>query len=132
MKSIIPNPLPCLKMRLRSLVPLLFLPLLASANPQDRVVSGYYTVDWEVQSFRPCGGGGPWWVANPGPMMVNYRDLVENEYGTIFVTVRAEVSEPGRWGHMGGYRRMMGVLEVREARLPSGDEDDCSRIRDAE
>jgi hypothetical protein len=119
-------------MRLRSIAPLFFLPLLASADPQDRVVSGYYTVDWEEQSFRPCGGGGPWWVANPGPMMESYRDLVENEYGTIFVTVRVDLTEPGRFGHLGGYRRSMAVLQVREARLPSEDEDDCSRVRDTE
>jgi hypothetical protein len=120
-------------MRLRSLVPLLALPLLASARPQERVVTGYYTVGWEVQSFTPCGGGGPWWVANPGPMGRAYRDLVETEYGTIFVTVRADVSEPnGGFGHLGGYRRTMAVLEVRNAALPSPEDDDCSRQSDAE
>jgi len=119
-------------MRYRTLAPLLALPLLASARAQERVVSGYYTVDWEVQGFTPCGGDGPWWVANPGPMMVTYRDLVESEYGTIFVTVRADVSEPGRFGHLGGYRRTMAVLEVRNASLPSEGDDDCSRVRDAE
>jgi hypothetical protein len=127
-------------MRLRSLVPLLLLPLVASSAPQDRVVSGYYTVDWEEQSFRPCrgvgaalrGDRGPWWVANPGPMLAVYRDLVENEYGTIFVTVRVDVTEPGRFGHLGGYSRSVAVLEVLDARLPSDDEDDCSRIRETE
>jgi hypothetical protein len=131
--SIIRNLLPCSKMRFRSIAPLLLLPLVASANPDDRVVSGYYTVGWEEQSFRPCGGNeGPWWVSNPGPMMVNYRDLVENEWGTIFVTVRADLTDPGRFGHLGGYRRSMAVLEVHDARLPSRERDDCSRVRDTE
>ena len=118
-------------MRFRLLVPLLLPLLAASSAPQDRVVSGYYTIDWEVQEFRPCGGGS-WWVANPGPMLQVYRDLVEDEYGTIFVTVRVDVTEPGRFGHLGGYRRSMAVLEVLSARLPSEGRDDCSRVRDTE
>lgn len=121
-------------MRVRSIfLPLLFLfPAARGADPQERVVSGYYTVGWEEQSFRPCGGDGPWWVNNPGPMMRAYRDLVEGEWGTIFVTVRVEVTEPGRWGHLGGYRRGMAVRELLGASAPSEERDDCSRVREAE
>jgi hypothetical protein len=119
-------------MRIRSLAPLLLLPLVASAHPQDRVVSGYYRVEWEEQSFRPCRGDGPWWVANPGPLLPVYRDLVKEGYGTVFVTVRVDVTEPGHYGHLGGYRRSIAVLEVRDARLPSDDGDDCGRAREAE
>lgn len=121
-------------MRLRSvLLPLLFLPPFAAApGPEERVVSGYYTVGWEEQSFRPCGGGGPWWVSNPGPMMGAYRDLVEDDWGTLFVTVRVDLTTEGRWGHLGGYRRAAGVLELMDARLPSEQRDDCSRVRETE
>ena len=91
--------------RLRLLAPLLLLFLGASTEPQDRVVSGFYTIDWEVQGFQPCGSRESWWVANPGPMLEVYRDLVDNEYGTVFVTVRVDLTERGRFGHMGGYTR---------------------------
>lgn len=121
-------------MRLRSIVPLFLLPLLSPVDPHDRVVSGYYTVGWEEQSFTPCrtrplpiGDRGVWWVSNPGPLMEVYRDLVEGDWGTIFVTVRADLTEPGRFGHLGGYSRSMAVLEVMDARRPSGRRDDCSR-----
>jgi hypothetical protein len=131
--------MPCRKMRLRALLPLLLLPLLASAGPRDRIVSGYYTIGWEEQSFRACrrsplplGDRGVWWVSNPGPMMGAYRDLVEGEYGTIFVTVRADLTEPGRYGHLGGYSRSMAVIELIDARRPSERRDDCSRTREAE
>lgn len=128
------NPLHDRKMRLPSIFfPLLFLlPSANAADPDERIVSGYYTVAWEEQSFRPCGGGGPWWVNNPGPMMRAYRDLVEGEWGTIFVTVRVELTEEGRWGHMGGYRRGVAVLELIDARAPSRERDDCSRVRETE
>ena len=121
-------------MRLRSIfLPLLLLlPSAAAMDPDDRIVSGYYTVGWEVQAFSPCGARGPWWVNDPGPMMRAYRDLVEGEWGTIFVTVRAELTEEGRWGHMGGYRRGMAVRELIEARVPSKERDDCSRVRETE
>jgi hypothetical protein len=118
-------------MRLRLFAPLLLLFLGASADPEERVVSGYYRIDWEVQEFRPCGGGS-WWVANPGPMLPIYRDLVESEYGTVFVRVRVDLTEPGRFGHMGQYRRSIAVLEVLDARLPSEDRDDCSRVRETD
>jgi hypothetical protein len=123
-------------MRLRSLLlPLASLfPFAAADNPGDRVVSGYYTVGWEEQSFTPCGQRGRWWVNNPGPMARALADLVEddNGWGTIFATVRVDLTDEGNWGHMGGYRRGMAVTELIEARRPSPERDDCSRIREAE
>ncbi|HLM68049.1 MAG TPA: hypothetical protein VK358_11005 [Longimicrobium sp.] len=128
-------------MRLRSILPVFLLPLLSAQPPQpreDRVVSGYYTVGWEEQSFRPCGArsgvgdNGAWWVSNPGPMMGAYRDLVEGDWGTIFVTVRMDLSERGRWGHLGGYSRSVAVVELIDARRPSRERDDCSRVRETE
>lgn len=129
------NPLDDKKMRLRSL----FLPLLSlfsssggAPASEERVVSGYYTVAWEEQSFRPCGERGKWWVNNPGPMMGAYADLVEGDWGTIFVTVRVDLTTEGNWGHLGGYRRALAVTELLDARAPSPDRDDCSRVREAE
>ena len=111
---------------------LLALPLAAAfGRGEERVVSGYYTVGWEVQSFRPCDGG-RWWVADPGPLMAAYREAVEGEYGTVFATVRADVSEPGHFGHLGMYRRAMAVRELVEARLPAEDGGDCRSRTPAE
>ena len=121
-------------MRLRSLfLPLLaLLPLSAAADKGDRRVSGYYTVGWEEQSFRPCGSRERWWVSNPGPMMGPYRDLVEGDWGTIFVTVRVDLTDEGNWGHIGAYRRAMAVTELLDARRPSPERDDCSRVREVD
>ena len=114
-------------MRLLVLGPLL-LAALAAAPPQEtRVVSGLYTVRWEEQSLRPCGGG-RWWVADPGPLLRRYRELVEREYGVIFVTVRVRLSGEGAFGHLGMYRRTVAVREVLDARLPA--EGDCDRARE--
>jgi hypothetical protein len=129
------NPLDGKKMRLRSLfLPLLSLFSSSAAAPasSERVVSGYYTVAWEEQSFQPCGTRGKWWVNNPGPMLGAYRDLVEDDWGTIFVTVRVDLTDEGSWGHLGGYRRAMAVTELLDARRPSPERDDCSRMREAE
>ena len=123
-------------MRLRTLLlPLVSLfPLAAMGNADDRVVSGYYTVGWEENSFQPCGQRGRWWVNNPGPMLGALADLVEdgNGWGTIFVTVRVDLTDEGNWGHLGAYRRGMAVTELIEARRPSPQRDDCSRVREAE
>ena len=127
-------------MRARLLLPVLLLSFLGAAPaPQERVYSGYYTIGWEEQSFRPCTRGasaagerGPWWVSNPGPMSAAYAELVEPMYGTIFVTVRMDLTSRGQWGHMGQYTRAVAVTELIDARLPSRERDDCTRTRDTE
>lgn len=120
-------------MRLRTLfAALLPLPLLAAfaPGPEPVIVSGHYTVGWEEQSLRVCGERGPWWVSNPGPAMARYRDLVEGDYGTIYVTVKVEVTEPGMFGHLGMYRRAVAIQEVVEARAAT--RDDCRRTSEAD
>ena len=120
-------------MRLRTLfAALLPLPLVAAvaSRPEPVTLSGYYTVKWEEQSLRVCGERGPWWVSNAGPLLEPYRDLVEGEYGTIYVTVRADVTEPGMFGHMGMYRRAVAIREVVEARAAT--RDDCRARNEAD
>src|SRR5687768_638008 len=112
------------EMRFLALAPLLLAALAAAPAQETRVVTGHYTVSWEEQSLRPCGGA-RWWVADPGPLLRRYRDLVEGEYGSIFVTVRVSVSGEGAFGHMGMYRRTVAVREVMQARLPT--REDCDR-----
>jgi hypothetical protein len=96
---------------------------------EPRELRGHYTVRWEEQSFTPCGGGERWWVSDPGPLMQRYRELVQGEYGTVYVRVRAEVSGRGMFGHLGMYPRAIAVREVVSARQAG--QDDC-RGRDVE
>lgn len=97
---------------------------------EPRRLSGHYTVQWEEQSFTPCGGGEKWWVSDPGPLMGRYREVIKDrDYGTVYVTVRAEVTDRGMFGHLGMFPRAMAVREVIDARA-AGDRD-C-REREAE
>ncbi|HEX2092859.1 MAG TPA: hypothetical protein VHG28_10675 [Longimicrobiaceae bacterium] len=73
---------------------------------------GVYRHDFEVESFRPCGSPEQWWVANPDVIHARYREQVGGTPGTVFVVMRGELSDPGRYGHMGRYRRMISVSEV--------------------
>ena len=93
---------------------------------EPRRLTGHYTVRWEEQSFQPCGSSEKWWVSDPGPLMARYRELVKDgDYGTVFVTVRAEVTERGSFGHLGMFPRATAVREVIRA-APAGD-GDCRR-----
>ena len=98
---------------------------LAARAPQGepRQLTGHYTVRWEEQSFTPCGGSERWWVSDPGPMMVRWRELVKGDYGTAFVTVRAEVTDRGMFGHLGMFPRAIAIREVVRAR--EAGQDDC-------
>lgn len=102
---------------------------MAPAGEPQRL-SGYYTVQWEEQSFTPCGGGEKWWVSDPGPLLARYRQVMgSRDYGTVYVTVRAEVTGRGMFGHLGMFPRAVAVREVIDARA-AGDQD-C-REREAE
>jgi len=86
-------------------------------------LTGHYTVQWEEQSFQLCGSREKWWVSDPGPLMARYRELVKGDYGTVFVTVRAEVTGRGSFGHLGMFPRAMAVREV--VRADSAGSGDC-------
>lgn len=94
----------------------------ATRGREPQRLTGHYTVQWEEQSFQPCGSSEKWWVADPGPLLPRYRELVKGNYGTVFVTVRAEVTERGRFGHLGMFPRSAAVREVlRAAPAAEGD-----------
>lgn len=97
----------------------------ASAPRGDvALVTGHYRISWEEQSFTPCEGRERWWVSDPGPMMKRYRELVpDRSWGTVYATVRVELTDRGMFGHMGAYPRAAAIREVTEARAPR--EDDC-------
>lgn len=94
--------------------------------PATTLVSGHYRIDWEEQSFTPCGERERWWVSDPGPLARRFREVVpDGSYGTVYATVRVEVTDPGMYGHLGMYPRAAAVREVVEARAPA--EADCRR-----
>jgi hypothetical protein len=98
----------------------------ADRGMEPRRLTGHYTVQWEEQSFQPCGSSEKWWVSDPGPLMPRYRELVKGgDYGTVFVTIRADVTERGSFGHLGMFPRAMAVREV--VRASAAAEGDCRR-----
>ncbi|HYJ80477.1 MAG TPA: hypothetical protein VEW03_12770 [Longimicrobiaceae bacterium] len=123
-------------MKQSSVAALLVLGLGASAPAYQGdpvLVSGHYRVDWEEQSFRACGRSERWWVSDPGDLMARYRDVVKDgDYGTVYATVRVELTEPGMYGHLGMYRRAAAVREVVEARAPRSGDCDGRRTIEAE
>lgn len=101
----------------------------AGRGMEPQRLTGHYTVQWEEQSFQPCGSSEKWWVSDPGPLMARYRELVKGGYGTVFVTVRADVTDRGSFGHLGMFPRAAAVREVVRASLAA--DGDC-RGRDVE
>lgn len=101
----------------------------AARGMEPQRLTGHYTVQWEEQSFQPCGSSEKWWVSDPGPLLPRYRELVKGDYGTVFVTVRAEVTGRGMFGHLGMFPRAAAVREV--VRASQAGDDDC-RTRDVE
>ena len=97
----------------------------AAKGMEPQRLSGHYTVQWEEQSFQPCGSREKWWVSDPGPLLPRYRELVKGDYGTVFVTVRAEVTGRGMFGHLGMFPRATAVREV--VRASQAAEGDCRR-----
>jgi hypothetical protein len=94
----------------------------AARGMEPQRLTGHYTVQWEEQSFQPCGSSEKWWVSDPGPLLPRYRELVKGDYGTVFVTVRAEVTGRGMFGHLGMFPRAAAVREVVRA-SPASDGD---------
>ena len=97
----------------------------ADRGMEPRRLTGHYTVQWEEQSFQPCGSREKWWVSDPGPLLPRYRELVKGDYGTVFVTIRADVTGRGSFGHLGMFPRAAAVREVVHA-APAA-EGDCRR-----
>ena len=103
----------------------------ASPRGETVLVTGHYRISWEEQSFTPCEGVERWWVSDPGPLMKRYREVVpDRNWGTVYATVRVELTDRGMYGHLGAYPRAAAVREVREARAPR--QDDCrERVTEA-
>lgn len=82
--------------------------------------TGLVAFAFEAAVFRLCGTDRYWWVGGVGPAQSEvYREYhrVRAEGGhEVFARVRGEVSDSGRYGHLGAYPRQIGVQEVVEVR----------------
>lgn len=79
---------------------------------ESRPLRGIFRHGWELQSFRPCGSREDWWVADAADLRPRAERAGLDPDGPLLVEVRASVSPPGRFGHLGGYVRQIGVNEV--------------------
>jgi hypothetical protein len=83
-----------------------------NAAYEPRPLRGIYRHGWEVQSFRPSGSRENWWVANGADLRPRAERAGLDPDGPLLLELRASVSPPGRFGHLGGYSRQIGVEEV--------------------
>ena len=97
-----------------------------SANLPPSVYRGIYTYAFETSSFRPCGSNERWWVSPSREVVRDLRARVPLESNnnrsrarrySVYVEWRGEVSERGRYGHLGAYVRLLRPTEVLDARV---------------
>lgn len=89
----------------------------ATQNRSD-VFAGRFTDGFETSAFAPCGTGERWWIT--GNTDALYRALypgfpgsgLPTGFTTAYVEVTGRVSGPGKYGHLGAYRRELNVQSV--------------------
>mgnify|MGYP000356759307 CR=1 FL=1 len=101
--------------------------LIAAACGGDRgreTFVGYYYTAFETSNFVPgvpCRPAGPtyWLVPEEGS---GFQEALQTAgwqppaYQAFFVRFEGELSEPGRYGHLGAYEREVRVLRALEVR----------------
>lgn len=74
---------------------------------------GHYEKRSEVDAFVPCEISERWWVEDPQQLLLPHVTWSDGHVGgEIYVEVQGVVSEPGRYGHLGAYDRILTVREV--------------------
>jgi hypothetical protein len=88
-----------------------------------RIYRGVCTKRWEVSRFQPCGSREEWWITGHVDRIITALTTPDGfTGGTLYVEVQGSVSSPGRYGHLGAYRRELTVHKVLVAKAP-GPED---------
>lgn len=91
-------------------------------SPATRTYTGIYAEGLESTTFQPDGQDETWAVAGgsgvyalqaAAPRVVS-SDGVRAPF-RVRATIRGEVSGPGRYGHLGFFRRQITITEVLEA-----------------
>lgn len=79
-------------------------------------ISGLYRQGFEQSDFYPAKGGGPWWLTYDGDLWSKLEPFVQGSGRGLAAVVRfeviGEVSEPGRFGHLGAYERELVVERI--------------------
>ena len=95
-----------------------------SGVASERVFSGRYTVGFETSQFVPCGKDEKWWVTGDlSAINAKMKTSPGGEMQTFFVRVMGSVTPPGRYGHLGAYKRKLTVARV--IRVRASRPDDC-------
>lgn len=104
-------------------------------NLQGTVVTleGHYANSFEFSGFKSCRATSNdwWWLSASKHYATLYGELEKHgkkDYHAIaklrlFVKIKACLSPPGHYGHMGAFPRLIEVLDVYEHRL--GSDADC-------
>lgn len=91
-------------------------------SPSARTYTGIYAEGLETMTFQPEGQNEMWAVAGGDGVYalqaaashVTSPDGVRAPF-RVRATIRGELSRPGRYGHLGFFRRQITITEVLEA-----------------
>ena len=93
----------------------------ASAAETPRQFSGTWDWSFETSAFRTDEGAGPYWLSAEGQTWSQIVAPIESAgagpWGRLHLVVEADLSAPGRYGHMGAYEREIRVTRVIESEL---------------
>lgn len=112
---------------MRLLAQIFFAVVIASANAKAEELasySGYYFSLFEYSTFVPDGTKERWWLTGKlnCPGIRNDSSDIMAPGPTLYIVIRASVSEKGRHGHLGLYSREVRVSETVSCREIRKDE----------
>lgn len=90
-----------------------------------KTFTGHGHFGWEWSLFQPFGEDEKYWVEldnDAGVALHQQLDALSPKANPgddqhAIVTLKGKVSGPGKYGHLGGYRYLLGVTEVVDVRL---------------
>ncbi|MGH7466627.1 MAG: hypothetical protein ACRENP_01440 [Longimicrobiales bacterium] len=88
---------------------------LALSNQQP-AIAGVVVYGFEASAFFARGEDLAWWLEGPAArsMYIAFADLRQRGAHQVWMSGRARISEPGRYGHLGGYPHTVGITHVGE------------------
>ncbi|NWG53997.1 MAG: hypothetical protein HXY28_09780 [Hydrogenophilaceae bacterium] len=94
----------------------------ATPRPTPQRYEGRWDFHFETSSFTTADGEGPWWLAADGevwPILTAPFAETGGPWGVLEIVIEGELSEPGRYGHLGAYERELRVTRVISSRQVS-------------
>lgn len=77
-----------------------------------RTYSGSYTPGWEFSDFTPVSSKETWWLSGNLERFSPLKEGYHPHGVHLFVTVEAQLSSPGQYGHLGHFPRELRVTRV--------------------